>query len=84
MSWSQLLSWCLLLPLDPCSVLLPPSLDSSPRQALFHHWPKFHFLALSSPDYSLTDQQKIHPSAPLAHAGDRRLLMSPRKLDGPV
>jgi hypothetical protein len=63
---------------------VPPPLDSSPRHALLHHWPKTHSSALSSPDCSLVDQQRICPSALLACAGNQELLLSLGKPDGLV
>jgi hypothetical protein len=40
--------------------------------------------ALSSIDCSLVDQQRVHPSAHLAHASDQELLLLPGKSDGLV
>jgi hypothetical protein len=83
-SCSQLLSFFLPLPLEPYPALFPPLLDLSPPRALLHHWPKSCSSAMSAHGCFLVDQQRIHPSAFLAHGGDPELLLSLGKMDGLV
>jgi hypothetical protein len=70
--------------MKPYPALLPPLLDSPPYWFLLHHWLQTRSSALSSPNCSLVDQQRVHPSMFLARAGDQELLLSPGKPDGLV
>jgi hypothetical protein len=74
-SWSQLPSWHVPSPSEPCSTLLPPPLDFSLRQALLCHRSKTCSSALSSLDCSLVDRERVHPLVLLAHVGDQELLL---------
>jgi hypothetical protein len=83
-SLSRPLSWSLSSLLEPSSALMQPPLGFSPHQALLHHRPKSHSVALFAPDCNLIDQQMTHSSMLLAHVVNRELQQLPRRLDGSV
>jgi hypothetical protein len=80
----QPLSWSLHSPPGLYPAMLPPPPTSFPHQSSVHHWPKVHSSARSDPDCSLVDQQRIHPSSPLAHSAALGLLLLSGKPNHPV